>query len=283
MGDVSRSPTSVARGVILSVALHAPAIVWVGTHILDDDARPQATLYEVEVVRELPRPTPPSRAPEPPTPPPREVLPPPDPGPSSAAPPPARPGGRALAEVSRAPGPPRAPGVPAAAQAGRVLTAPDAEGEPGPLDFTVVEGDADRYAGGVTAARGTAERAVRDPRARGGSSAPPARSGDGGGGAEPPAPPVDRSRPPLPVSGSWDCPFPPAADVDQVHYARVVVIVTVRSDGSAAAVTALSDPGSGFADAARSCALAQRYTPPRDSRGQPTFARTAPITVVFIR
>jgi protein TonB len=173
-----------------------------------------------------------------------------------------------------------------------VLTAPETRGaESDPLDFTVVQGSASRYAGGVTAATGTSDKAVRDPGARGGTLAPRTltRPGPGGGGKLPPAPqPVvpkapSKRRFARPVSESWNCSFPPEADASDVHYARVLVVVTVRVDGSPSSAAVLSDPGFGFAAAARRCALGQRYTVAWDDAGRATAGRTPPFTVTFTR
>src|SRR5262249_646709 len=145
---------------------------------------------------------------------------------------------------------------------------------------TFVTGNADSYAGGVTASNGTSKTAVRDPRA--GVNGVP-----GGRGAPAPVssgPAVSLSRPPG-VSGKteWDCPFPPEADAERIDFQRVQVVVTVRPDGSAQAVKVLGDPGHGFGRAARDCAMRQRYSPGLDVEGRPVLASMPPIYVRFTR
>jgi protein TonB len=109
--------------------------------------------------------------------------------------------------------------------------------------------------------------------------------GHGSAAAPPPPPPPgpDLSRS-LALSGgtSWNCPFPPEADADQIDQAVVRVQVTVRPDGTASSVSVLSDPGHGFGRAARICALQKRYQPALDRTGAPTVA-SAPVTVRFSR
>lgn len=189
-------------------------------------------------------------------------------------------------------GPPPA-WVPPAAEAGHVLTAPegantDADG----IDFSMVQGQAERYAGGVTTRRGTSLAPVYDARARdeGVQGVVNGRPGGTGSGeavrpqrAAASAPEADRSRAPEPVSKSWQCPFPAAADAANVNFARVQVVVTVGVAGNAERAVVLSDPGNGFAAVAQRCALGQRYIVGLDAKGNPRVATTAPITVTFIR
>lgn len=109
----------------------------------------------------------------------------------------------------------------------------------------------------------------------------------GGGGtatAAPAAAPVeDRSRK-MDLAGSrtWNCPFPPEADADQIDQAVVTVQVTVRPDGTASSAAVTSDPGHGFGRAARNCALARRYQPALDRSGTPIVG-SAPVNVRFSR
>jgi protein TonB len=218
------------------------------------------TVYDVEVVQ----PEKPAQ-PEPPKEEPKDEAPPPAPAP-------------------RAPSAPKAPAnapPPAAAQAGKVLTAAPDPNEP--VDLTgqgFVTGNAETYAGGVTAANGTATTAVRDQGARG--------DGVGAGkGTTPAALPAgpDRSRPAGVSPGSnWSsCPFPAEADADQIDFQLVTIMVTVRPDGSAQSVKVVNDPGHGFGRAARQCALGQRFVPALDREGNPVLASTPPISVRFTR
>ncbi|MBK7586260.1 MAG: hypothetical protein IPI67_39505 [Myxococcales bacterium] len=177
--------------------------------------------------------------------------------------------------------------VPPAAQAGRVLAV---EGEGDVVDFTMVQGSAGRYAGGLTASSGTSETKVTDPRATGAGMAPRNAVTAGPATTKPAAAHAAQTRPPpsqassaRPVVTAWSCAFPPQADVDQIHFARVLVAVTVHTDGHALAVTVLSDPGHGFGASARACALGQRFRAARDAAGRPITATTPPFHVTFTR
>jgi protein TonB len=217
-------------------------------HALRDAAKPP---MELEI---------PVEPPPPPPPPPPEPEP--EPEKAKAPPPPAG-----------APPPP----PPAAAQAGKVLTAeadPDA-----PLDLTnsIVEGTADTFAGGVTASNGTSKNAVYDPNAIGNVPvAPVTKPG-------PPVSAVDLSRRADPTSKSWDhCGFPQDADLEQVNYGRVTLVVNVGADGKASSATVVKDPGFGFGALAQRCALRERFQPALNKAGQ-AAASTLTMTINFRR
>lgn len=80
----------------------------------------------------------------------------------------------------------------------------------------------------------------------------------------------------------WECPFPPEADRAKVDSAVVVIQATISASGAAEDVVVLSDPGNGFAEAARSCALKQRFKPGL-VEGKPARATTKPFRVRFER
>lgn len=170
---------------------------------------------------------------------------------------------------------------PPAAQAGKVLTAEPDPAEP--LDLTgntFVTGNADRYVGGITAAKGTGQKATYDK----GASA----SGvEGGKGTAPVAAAAyqgpDLSRP-VKVVGSRlrNCGFPPEADVAQINYMTLNIMVTVDATGKATSVTPLSDPGYGFVARARRCALAEAYEAALSKAGKP-MTGTIKFTVRFTR
>jgi protein TonB len=164
---------------------------------------------------------------------------------------------------------------PAAAQAGQVLTAKADPNEPIDLTgMTFVTGTGDTYAGGVTASNGTSKDAVHDRNAS-------TKGVVGGTGA---APVVDRSAPAsLASSTQWQCPFPEEADIEQINYARVTVTVSVQVDGRAKSVQVIKDPGFGFANAARVCALRQAYRPALDRDGKPIAQTLGPMNITFQR
>jgi protein TonB len=171
---------------------------------------------------------------------------------------------------------------PAPAQAGKILTQEPNSDEP--VDLTgqgFVTGNAETYAGGVTANTGTAKAPVRTYNAVPGGV-------PGGTGTKPgptvPAADLSRSASILGGTGTeWDCPFPPEADAEQIDFQRVQIVVTVRPDGTAQDVRVLGDPGHGFGRAARQCAMRQRYSPALDREGRSVVSSTPPIWVKFNR
>ena len=208
--------------------------------------------------------------PEPPPPPPPEPVAEPEPEPQ--APPPTR--------VAAPPPNTPAPPPPAAAEAGKVLTQEPDPNEP--VDLTAdgfVSGTGDRFAGGVTAANGTAKGAVRDLRAQPddvGKAPPP-------GPVAPPSGP-DLSRAAAPLAGSWnDCEFPAEADIEGIDSAVVQLTVTVGPNGRAKSVTVLKDPGFGFGQSARTCAFRKQFNSALDRAGTAITMSTAPFTVRFTR
>ncbi len=211
------------------------------------------------------------------------VKPPPPPAPEPDPPKPPEPQEIAAPKPIATSNTPAAEPPPAPAQAGKIISAPTDPNDP--VDLTgdgFVTGEANSYVGGVTAAAGTATTPVTNRAAVVGGV--PGATGTGK-----PAPPKDdgpdRSRAATVTSGSnWSsCPFPPEADADQVDYAVVTLVVTVRPDGSAQSVRVTQDPGHGFGRSARMCALAQRYVTALDRGGNPVAGTTAPIRVIFTR
>jgi protein TonB len=209
-------------------------------------------------------------APPPPPPPPVE---PPPPEPEPEKPPPA------AAPPPQAPPSEPPPPAPAPAEAGKVLTAdPDPDA---PVDLTgdgFVTGNGE-FRGGITSSSGTAKTAVRDVKAQPGGV--PA----GTGTAPAPvvkAPEKDLSQSAAPIGTSWsDCGFPAEAQLDGVEYGIVKLVVTVNPDGRAKSVTILSDPGSGFGNHARQCAMRRTFKPALDRSGQAVVSSTPPFTVRF--
>ncbi len=169
--------------------------------------------------------------------------------------------------------PPRAaPARTEPARAGRTLTAPS-DGPSDPVDFTVPQGDADaKYSGGTTTSQGKGTApGTRDPGAEApGPTGPPA------------AAKLDLSKRAAPTSGSWSCSrlFPADATV---NVASVTLVVLVSAEGRATSVQVVSDPGGGFAAAAKTCAMGQTYRPGLDADGRPAATQTAPFAVRFTR
>jgi periplasmic protein TonB len=138
-----------------------------------------------------------------------------------------------------------------------------------PVDLTgntIVQGNADSYAGGFTTAKGTNTSATR--------TQPTATGVPGGTGpAQAPVVGPDRSRA-LSIGDSTEwlrCPFPPEADAEQIDEAYVGLKLEVRADGTAS-VTVVGDPGHGFGREARRFALAKRFLPALDHDGNPITA-----------
>jgi protein TonB len=139
-------------------------------------------------------------------------------------------------------------------------------------DNSFVQGNADYYAGGITASKGTATTAVRDRAAR----------PDGVVGGTGTAPGVDRSRAAGTVERNWDCPFPAEAELEQINYQQVRVAVTVSAAGKALDVKVIGDPSFGFGRAAQRCALGKTFIPALDRAGN-AITTTIPIVVTFVR
>jgi len=202
----------------------------------DVQAQPAAVApQEIEVMRE-----------EAPPPPPEETAKPEEPAPVVKAPP------------HEAPPPAAAP-----AQAAKVLTQEPDPNEP--IDLTgntIVQGNADAYAGGTTSANGTSTRAVRAL-----ASPDGVPNGAGAPTAKPAGP--DRSRGASVGGTEWNAPFPPESDTAQIDEAYVTLQIDVRADGTPSSVRVLTDPGNGFGREARRYALTQRFQPALDHDGNP--------------
>lgn len=184
------------------------------------------------------------------------------PEPEAFKPPPAAP--RVRAEAKAPEPPPEA--TPQAAQAGQIL---DAKADVVDFGDSVVTGNGDAYAGGVTDASGTSKKAVSDVSARGAGSAP----------VEKPKP-VDLSRAPKLAGGAtWQCPFPLEADDAGIDHALVTLRVEVAADGSVRRVTTTTDPGSGFGREAKRCATSKRWAFGLDRDGHPIDA----VAIVNVR
>ena len=169
---------------------------------------------------------------------------------------------------------------PPPSQAAKVLTAKEDPDEP--VDMTgqgFVSGDGTGPGFGMVAADGTGKAPTYNK-----AASLDGKEGGTGTGKAPPPPGPDLSKAPSLVgSTSWDCPFPPEADAEQIDQAVASVIVTVRPDGTVQSVKVAEDPGYGFGRAARICALSRRFSPALDKTGQPTTGVTPPIRVRFTR
>lgn len=175
--------------------------------------------------------------------------------------------------------PPPPPG-----EASKILTAPEDPNDP--VDLTgegFVTGDGTGPGYGYVSAMGTAKQPTYNRNARVGGV-------EGGRGTAPTQTrpkkkkPPNRSRPAGLVGGrSWNCPFPPEADIEQIDRATAVIVVTVSESGRPTSVRVLSDPGYGFGRAAKQCAMGRRYEPALNRVGKPIRSTTPPINVRFRR
>lgn len=94
---------------------------------------------------------------------------------------------------------------------------------------------------------------------------------------------ADHSRSPMLASGvSWDCPFPREARRRGIDSAVVTLRVEVEADSRVQSVIVLSDPGDGFAQEARRCALGKRWQAGLDRSGN-AARRTTVVNVRFQR
>ncbi|MEM1023079.1 MAG: hypothetical protein AAGD10_10730 [Myxococcota bacterium] len=241
--------------VSLAIALFCHTVAgWAAVNLDAGSERESRVSMKVSELIEIetpePKPEPKAEAEAEPPPPPKPTTP---PKAVKAPPPPPKP-------ASETP-PPEAAPPPAAAQAGKVMTS-----EEEIVDFgdAFVVGTAKSYAGGVTEAGGTSEKAVRDTRARAGGV-------EGGTGSTLGA---DLSRPPRLAGGSrWDCPLPPDARAAGVTKAAVILEVEVDERGRMLRVRIKEEPGFGFGREARRCAAGKNWEPGLDVNGRPTRMR----------
>jgi TonB family protein len=204
---------------------------------------------------------------EPPSPRPREVpitalMAPPEPPPPQ--PPPVEP------EPEKRPAPSQKATPPAAAQTAKALTRADTA--PGPVDlsdFDLVVGQADSYAGGVSAAAGTSPTAVNTLSARPAGRAERTRPSE--------------ARPAAPTRGDWSCAWPEDEQQSDRREARVAISVTVTPSGRPQDVVVIGNPSTGFAEAARQCALRESFAPALDAQGHRVQSQTPPFVVHFVR
>ncbi|HWA75019.1 MAG TPA: energy transducer TonB [Polyangiaceae bacterium] len=258
IGELGPNRRGFRVAVVLAACTHAAVISLITS--AHSGARPPRPFAPTELVVELPPPTVPS-------PPPAPVEPPAQP----TEPPPRAP----RAPVEHAPASPAPPEV---ARAGAVLTNSDPTEPLLDLTDTVVTGIGANDPGGVTSAQGTSARfsravATADPV----RNSAPARASAGNGDGP------DRSRGPNVIGGlSWDCPFPAQADVDGVNRAQVSLRVEVDPRGRPTRVRPLTDPGHGFAEAARTCALRKQWLPGTDRSGRPSTTGIT-LNVRFVR
>lgn len=97
------------------------------------------------------------------------------------------------------------------------------------------------------------------------------------GGAAPP--PLQRAETPPKVLRQAQCVPPPGATKDE---ATVHLRARVGVDGKPISIRVLSDPGDGYAAAARTCMLASTFSPGLDADGKPIEAETT-VKVRFVR
>ncbi len=228
-------------------------------------------ILEVELEQKKPEPEP---EPEP------EVEPEPEPEAEPEPPPPPPKAEAPSPTPEAAPEPPPPP-----AEAGKVLTAEPDPDEP--LDLTgdvgFVTGTGERYVGGVTASAGTGKKAVYNRAAS--PEGVPGGKGKAPAPRRPPIPPgpdLSRSVKAAPGNRLASCPWPPEADIEQINFMRVTVVVTTDPSGKPTAANVPNDPGHGFGRAARRCVLRERFSPALD-RGGNAISSSAAVSLTFKR
>ncbi|WP_239470549.1 TonB family protein [Archangium violaceum] len=200
-----------------------------------------------------------------------QAIPEPPPPVSPPAPPPPRQQRQRAARAETPPSrakPTNAPPSSEPARAGEVVAVKEGEA---PLDFTgfdIVSGQAESYAGGVTASNGSSARAVEAV----------AGSGDDANGTG-----TSRARPIRLPARNWDCPWPREADTLRINEQTVVLRVVVTPEGQVTSAELVSDPGHGFGQAALACARGARFDAALDRDGRPYAATSPPIRVRFKR
>jgi protein TonB len=180
------------------------------------------------------------------------TRPPPPPAPEPEKPPPAK---------------AHAPPPPAAAQTAKVIAQAASDAPADLTDFAIVTGKSETFAGGYSASAGTGKAAVANPQAT----------------AKPTPAPPSQARAAAPARRDWSCSWPADAEESDLKEAFVTISVTVDENGSAQRVDIVKSPAATFAEAARSCALAERYEAARDSDGRRVAAQTPHFLVHFFR
>lgn len=249
-GDLHTHRLGVA--VIIALATHALGGLYANSRPAPASARPPPVEVELAVRPPPPAPEPPAAAPEP-----KAV----------AAPTP-------TVKLSRAPAPP------AAAKAGAVLTATETAAElesTEPFDFTSDPRSA-VYGGGVVAVGGTAAFGEKGAQLGGRGLAPLARGPIGD--ALTPAGDLSE-RPRLRDSDPCHGYFPKAALSDAAT-ATVRVVIAKGGNVTRADVVSESPRAQGFGSAARTCLLAQRFSPALDRDGR-SVATAVNVNVKFKR
>ncbi|MBX3204523.1 MAG: energy transducer TonB [Labilithrix sp.] len=92
---------------------------------------------------------------------------------------------------------------------------------------------------------------------------------------------TDEQHATLAPNRSWDCRLPEAAHSMDYDRVSVVIEVHVGADGRPERVDVLQDPGYGFGEAAKDCAMKMRYVPARGSDGEPIRSSTGPFKVRY--
>jgi hypothetical protein len=140
------------------------------------------------------------------------------------------------------------------------------------VSFSVLVATLERLrAGGVNDIALGVILASSDPTAKA-SGAPPAPAGPATGPTPPP-------RAQITPGTKWDCPFPASSTKGE---ANVLVVVHVEPDGKPVSADVLEDPGNGFGEAAKKCALEKAYVAAHDVNGQPVRAATFPFYIHFV-
>jgi protein TonB len=257
------------RWLVAAAILHeigfAAARVLAATHGQAGDPRLAAAALDVGLDTPAPAPTaPPAAEDEPAT----ATKPPPPPRPITPDPPAKAP---ALADAANHFFKAAAAAVTGAAH---VLTRDD----DAPQAVAVANGNVEGPTYGYVAGDGTGTKPTFDPRAQiGGKTGGRGTSSDKDAIVGP-----DRSRAAHVIGGfASDCDFP--SEAKGIDHMMVQVVVHVGNDGKAKNVIVVQDPGHGFGEAARRCALRQMYTAARDRKGGSVEAITAPVVVRFTR
>jgi periplasmic protein TonB len=163
-----------------------------------------------------------------------------------------------------------APEPPQHAQAAAVVTQKEDPNSPADFTDSMVVGNADTYAGGVTSQAGTSTKRVASAGTVAGKGPPSVATAPAAAAVGP-----DLSRKARVAGGaSWSCPFPAEADVEQLDHAVVTLRIVTSASGAPLSVNIVSEPGNGFGREARSCALRKSYDAALDRAGKPVEGST---------
>lgn len=155
------------------------------------------------------------------------------------------------------------------AQAGKVIAAESQE-RVDLTDNVFIQGTGSAYVGGVTTAQGRGMTARSSLKSKGRRVEPKRRANS-------------KARSVRLSAKDWKCAWPQEAVDQRIYQQTVVIKVIVNPEGRVDQAIVLDDPGFGFGEAAKRCALVTAFSPAVNREGEAIRALSPPIKVRFTR